>query len=248
VEEIAKRLTFSGFEVEGTETVGGDNVLEINVTPNRGDALSVRGLAREVGALFGVPWKAPYKPLSLKTTAKPAVSVAVAKPKLCPRYALAVIDGVCIGPSPEWLSSRLAQVGIRSVNNVVDVTNFVLIELGQPLHAFDRSKLRGGKIAVRTAKPDEVLKTLDGVERKLKADDLVIADAEGAVALAGVMGGADSEVTAAATSIALESAFFLPAAVRRASRRLGLSSESSYRFERRVDPEGFRKRFRGPFS
>lgn len=237
-EEIAKRLTFSGFEVEGTENVAGENVLEINVTPNRGDALSIRGLAREVGALFGASWKAPYKPLSLKSTPKPAVSVSVARTKLCPRYALAVIDGARIGPSPEWLSSRLAQVGIRSVNNVVDVTNFVLMELGQPLHAFDRAKLRGGKIVVRTARPDEVLKTLDGVGRTLKADDLVIADAEGAVALAGVMGGADSEVTAATTSIALESAFFLPAAVRRAARRLGLSSESSYRFERRVDPEG----------
>ncbi|HEX5038137.1 MAG TPA: phenylalanine--tRNA ligase subunit beta [bacterium] len=237
VEEIAKRLTFSGFEVEGTENVAGETVLEINVTPNRGDALSVRGLAREVGALFGAPWKAPYKTLSLKSTPKSAVSVSVAKPKLCPRYALAVIDGVRIGPGPEWLSSRLAQVGIRSVNNVVDVTNFVLMELGQPLHAFDRAKLRGGKIAVRTARPDEVLKTLDGVERKLKADDLVIADAEGAVALAGVMGGASSEVTVSTTAIALESAFFQPSAIRRASRRLGLSSESSHRFERRVDPE-----------
>jgi phenylalanyl-tRNA synthetase beta chain len=236
-EEIAKRLTFSGFEVEGMEILGEDTVLEVNVTPNRGDALSIRGLAREVGALFGTATKAPYKPLVLKPVVKSAVPVSIAKPKWCPRYALAVIEGVRIAPSPAWLSARLEQVGIRSVNNVVDVTNFVLMELGQPLHAFDRQKLRGGKIVVRNAQADEVLKTLDGVERKLKSDDLVIADAEGAVALAGVMGGAGSEVTAATTSIALESAFFQPSAVRRAARRLGLSSESSYRFERRVDPE-----------
>jgi phenylalanyl-tRNA synthetase beta chain len=235
--EIAKRLTFAGFEVEGIASVDGEPVLEVNVTPNRGDALSIRGIAREVAALYQLPLKFPVKKSPWKAPAKSAVAVSIVRPKSCPRYALAVIDNVKVGPSPDWLVRRLAQTGVRPVNNVVDVTNFVLMELGQPLHAFDRSKIRGGKILVRNAKPGETLKTLDGAERKLVADDLVIADVEGPLALAGVMGGVPSEVTSSTTSIALECAFFDPAVVRRASRRLGILSESSYRFERRVDPE-----------
>jgi phenylalanyl-tRNA synthetase beta chain len=237
-EEIAKRLTFAGLEVEGIQESEGEPVLEVNVTPNRGDCLSIRGLARELAALYGLPLKTPFKKSAFKTASKPTISVSVNRPKACPRYALAVIDGVRVGPSPEWLVRRLAQSGIRSVNNVVDVTNFVLLELGHPLHAFDRAKIRGGKIAVRNARAGETLKTLDGVDRKLEADDLVIADAEGTLALAGVMGGANSEVEASTAAVALECAFFDPSTVRRAARRLGLSSESSYRFERRVDPEG----------
>lgn len=237
-EEIAKRLTFAGLEIEGILEAEGDFVLEVNVTPNRGDCLSVRGLAREISALYGAPLKAPYKSTTAKAPSKSPLSVSIARPKSCPRYALAVIDGVRVGASPAWLVKRLAQVGVRSVNNLVDVTNFVLFELGHPLHAFDRSKLRGGKLMIRNAKSEESFKTLDGMNRKLLADDLVIADAEGPVALAGVMGGANSEVDGGTSSVAIECAYFDPATVRRASRRLGLVSDSSFRFERGVDPEG----------
>ncbi len=237
-DEIAHKLTFAGLEVEGIASVEGETVLEVNVTPNRGDCLSVRGLAREIAVLYGAPLKTPWKAAALKPSPKSAVGVTISRPKSCPRYALAVIDEVRVGPSPAWLVRRLAQTGVRSVNNVVDVTNYVLMELGQPLHAFDRSKLRGGKIVVRGAKAGEVLKTLDGIDRKLDTGDLVIADADGPVALAGVMGGAGSEVDSGTSSIALESAFFDPAVVRPAARRLGIQSESSYRFERGVDPEG----------
>ncbi|HSA59877.1 MAG TPA: phenylalanine--tRNA ligase subunit beta [bacterium] len=236
-EEIAHRLTFAGLEVEGIANVEGEPVLEVNVTPNRGDCLSVRGLAREIAALHGVSLKTPWKSAARKTSTRSAVGVAVARPKSCPRYALAVVEGVSVGPSPAWLARRLAQTGVRSVNNVVDVTNYVLMELGQPLHAFDRAKLKGGKIAVRNAKDGEVLRTLDGIDRKLEAQDLVIADADGPVALAGVMGGAGTEVDASTSSVALECAYFDPSVVRRAARRLGIQSESSYRFERGVDPE-----------
>lgn len=237
-EEIAKRLTFAGLEVEGIQTLEGEPVLEVNVTPNRGDCLSIRGIAREVGALFQKPLKRPLQRKSQPSSKKSPVSVSILRPKACPRYALAVIEDVKIGPSPQWLVRRLSQTGVRSVNNVVDVTNYILMELGHPLHAFDRAKIRGDRIVVRDAKDGEVLKTLDGVDRKLSRDDLVIADAEGPVALAGVMGGSFSEVGSGTTSIALECAFFEPSAVRSTSRRLGLASESSYRFERRVDPEG----------
>lgn len=236
--EIAKRLTFAGLEVEGLQDVEGEPVLEVNVTPNRGDCLSIKGLAREISALYGVPLKSPVKKPIPKTGSKSPIGISIARPKSCPRYALAVIEGVRVGPSPEWLVRRLTQTGVRSVNNVVDVTNFILMELGQPLHAFDAAKIRGRKIIVRNAKAGEVLKTLDGLDRKLEAEDLVIADAEGPVALAGVMGGADSEVDSSTTSVALECAFFDPTVVRRSARTLGIQSESSYRFERRVDPEG----------
>jgi phenylalanyl-tRNA synthetase beta chain len=237
-EEIAKRLTFAGLEVEGIEAVEGETVLEVNVTPNRGDCLSIKGLAREVAALYGMDLKVPFKRSTGRVPAKSAIPVSVARHASCPRYALAVIDGVKVGASPEWLIRRLSQMGVRSVNNVVDVTNYVLMELGQPLHAFDRAKIRGGRITVRNAKAGETLTMIDGTEKKLEASDLVIADAEGPQALAGVMGGLNSEVGPSTTSIVLECAFFDPAAVRRASRRLGLISESSYRFERRTDPEG----------
>lgn len=237
-DEIAHKLTFAGLEVEGIATVEGEPVLEVNVTPNRGDCLSIRGLAREIAALHGLSLKTPWKSSARKPAARSAVAVTVARPKSCPRYALAVVDGVSVKPSPAWLVRRLTQTGVRSVNNVVDVTNYVLMELGQPLHAFDHAKLKGGRIAVRNAKDGEVLKTLDGIDRKLEAQDLVIADADGPVALAGVMGGAGTEVDGSTSSVALECAYFDPSVVRRAARRLGIQSESSYRFERGVDPDG----------
>lgn len=238
VEELARRLTLGGLEVETILTVDGEKVLEINVSPNRGDCLSILGMAREVGALMGLRIRGPEKiPLSRGKGIHP-VSVGIKAPRKCPWYTMAVVAGVTVGPSPDWLVRRLALVGIRSVNNVVDVTNYVLMEQGQPLHAFDREKIRGGRIFVRAAQVGEKILALDGEERDLKPDDLVIADSEGAVAVAGVMGGKGSEISPESTTIALESAFFDPASVRRTSRRLGLQTESSFRFERRVDPGG----------
>jgi phenylalanyl-tRNA synthetase beta chain len=216
-----------------------DVLLEIAITPNRPDCLSVVGTAREVAAILS--GKAGYPEPSISESGSPVgdyVSVEILSPAKCPRYTCRVITGVKIGPSPKWMKTRLESSGIRSINNVVDVTNYVLLELGQPLHAFDYGLVKGKKIIVRQAGEGEIIKTLDGVERKLTGDDLLICDAERAVALAGVMGGADTEVTEGTSNILLESAYFSPDTVRKTSRKTGLKSESSYRFERGVDPEG----------
>ena len=163
--------------------------------------------------------------------------MTIEDPALCPRYAAAVAD-ITIGPSPAWLAARLTAAGIRSINNIVDITNYVLIETGHPLHAFDMARLEGPHLKIRRAKPGEKVKTLDGQERTLAEDMLVIADASRAQAVAGVMGGGDSEVSEQhASTIALESAYFTPSSIRRTSKRLGLSTEASYRFERGADPE-----------
>ncbi len=239
VETLAEKLTLAGFEVEEIIEVDGEKILEINVSPNRGDCLSIFGMAREVKAILGLPLRSPLPRKIQKSHVKGdrSFSVVVKAGRSCPRYSLALMDGVRVGSSPEWIVRRLSQVGIRSVNNVVDVTNYVMMELGQPLHAFDRKKIRGNKIIVRLARESEKLLTLDGEEHDLLPEDLVIADAEGAIALAGVMGGKDSEIDSETTEIALECAFFEPSGIRRTARRLGLQTESSYRFERRVDPD-----------
>ncbi|MBF6570573.1 MAG: phenylalanine--tRNA ligase subunit beta [Candidatus Binataceae bacterium] len=218
-----------------------DTVLEIAITPNRGDCLSVLGLAREVAALFGVklkeirlrPGKA-LKPGSDQVT----IAVGIDAPDLCPRYAALPMAAVKIGPSPIWMRRRLELAGMRPINNVVDTTNYVMLALGQPLHAFDYGKLAGGKIIVRRAGNDREITTLDGIQRALMPDDLVIADAEKPVAIAGVMGGGNSEVGAETNTILLESAYFEPMTVARTGRRLALRSEASYRFERGIDREG----------
>jgi phenylalanyl-tRNA synthetase beta chain len=214
----------------------GDTVLDLNVTPNRPDNLSVLGIAREVAALTGARLRKP--PKVWPTGPRPAgeyVSVEIADPDLCPRYVAAVVAGVTIGPSPGWMQRRLYYAGMRPIANVVDVTNYVMLELGQPLHAFDADRLRGG-IVVRRASPGERLTTLDGVERTLEADQLVIADRAGAVAVAGVIGGADSEVHAGTRTVVIEAANFKPQSVRRTARALGLKTEAARRFERGVDP------------
>lgn len=218
-----------------------DTVIEIGLTPNRPDGLSIRGVAREVAALFGRTLRAP-EPADISASvsgaaAADAVRVTIADPAGCPRYAAAVVRGVKVGPSPDWLRERIEAVGQRSVNNLVDVTNYILMEQGQPLHAFDLAKVRGGEIRVRRAEEGETITSLDGSERPLLAGDLVIADAEGPTAIAGVMGGADSEITDATTDVLIECANFEPSTVRRTSRRLGMHTESSHRFERGVDVE-----------
>jgi phenylalanyl-tRNA synthetase beta chain len=216
-----------------------DEVLEVNVTPNRPDALSHAGIAREVAALFETRWRLPPTdevPLGPFPQGR-GVDIEIRDGAACPRYLARLVTGLRIGPSPLAVRIRLAACGVRPISNVVDVTNYVMLETGHPLHAFDRDKLVGD-IAVRHAGRAERITTLDGLERPLQESDIVIADGQGAVALAGVMGGAGSEVSAATTSVLLEAATFDPRAVRRTAKRLGLHSEASHRFERGVDANG----------
>jgi phenylalanyl-tRNA synthetase beta chain len=216
-----------------------DTIFEIEITPNRPDALSIVGVAREVAAVTGAPFRFPQvsaKESDVEASARAGVEIADGE--LCPRYAARLITGLTVKPSPPWLAQRLRAVGLRPINNVVDVTNYVMWELGQPLHAFDHATLRGGRIVVRRAQPGERITTLDGRDRALTPDMLAICDAERPVAIAGVMGGADTEVRAGTTTVLLESACFNGGSVRRTSRALGLSTDAAYRFERGSDIEG----------
>jgi len=211
---------------------------EIGLTPNRPDCLSVFGVAREVGAMSGsLPRLPEIKLAESGEQTNQQTSVTIEEPQLCPRYAARLIRGVKIGPSPDWLVRRLEAVGMRSINNVVDVTNYVLMEFGHPLHAFDFNLLRGKQIIVKAASEGELFKTLDGQPRQLIASDLVICDAEGPVALAGIMGGENSEIQPDTSDVLLEAAYFNPNTIRRTSKRLGIHSESSHRFERGADIE-----------
>ncbi len=213
-----------------------DYLLEFEIMPNRPDCLGVIGLAREVAATLKTALKQPD--LRLEEVEEPIsnkVKIEILDSELCPRYSARLIEGVKIGPSPFWMQQRLAAAGIRPISNVVDVTNYVMLETGQPLHAFDFKKIAESTIVVRRAKPGESLETLDGVSRQLDEEMLVIADPEKAVALAGVMGGAFSEVSEVTKDILLESANFKATNIARTSRKLGLSSEASFRFERGVD-------------
>jgi phenylalanyl-tRNA synthetase beta chain len=214
----------------------GDAVLEVAITANRGDALSLRGLSRELAAYDLAPLKWREWPVPETRSGSPEVVVKLEDPELCPRYAGQVVRGIKVGPSPDWLAKRLELAGIRAINNVVDAMNYVMLESGQPLHAFDLAKLTG-PIAARRARSSERIVTLDDQDRELEGSMLVIADDRGAVAIAGVMGGKASAVSGATTDILVESAFFNPSSVRRTAKQLGLASESSYRFERGVDPE-----------
>jgi len=213
-----------------------DIVYEIGLTPNRSDCLSVIGVAREVSAMVEAEMLLPVSEITEgDSSATEKTSVVIEDADLCPRYAARLIEKVNIGPSPEWLVRRLEAVGMRSINNVVDVTNFVMMELGQPLHAFDFNLLRERRIQVRRAQDGDQFTTLDGQVQTLMSSDLVICDGEGPVALAGIMGGGNSEVSEATSDVLLESAYFNPTAIRRTSKRLGLHTESSHRFERGTD-------------
>ena len=216
----------------------GDVIFDLEVTPNRPDCLSVIGIAREVAALTGQAVHLPDISYDEKTAPiDRQISVDIVAPDLCPRYSASLITGVKIAPSPRWLQQRLLAGGMRPINNVVDVTNFVMLEYGEPLHAFDYNQIRGKKIIVRRAEEAEVLVTLDGTKRPLSPDMLVIADSERAVAVAGVMGGADSEMTDETTAIVLEAANFNPASIYHTGSTLGLPSEARMRFERGISPE-----------
>lgn len=212
-------------------------VLDVSITPNRSDCLSVLGLAREVAAAFKLPLTMPAT--VLHEEGEPFADFTIEPdPDLCPLYQARLIRGVRIGPSPDWLRYRLIAVGLRPISNIVDVTNYVMLECGQPLHAFDRDLVQGDRIRIAPAADGMVLTTLDGQDRVLTGRDLLIWDDQRPVALAGVMGGANSEITAGSSTVLLESAVFDPASIRKTARRLGLSSDASYRFERGVDQHG----------
>lgn len=237
-------LLFGDDEANGTVLnllLGNDDqVLELGLTPNRPDCLSIEGVARETSALMETAFLAAEVNLPA-AEAGPVADFATVENQAegaCPRYMGRVITGVKVGPSPSWMVKRLSMVGVRSINNVVDSTNYVMMELGQPLHAFDLDELAESTIRVRMAKADEPLLFLDGVERKLATDDLVICDADKPLALAGVMGGEASGVTEKTTRVLLESAYFSPSGVRRSARRYGFHTDSSHRFERGIDPQG----------
>jgi len=235
-QELAERLTRAGNAVEGIEKIGDDYVLDLDLTSNRADCLSHLGIAREISAITGktICLATPESSLP-STTSKAPVTLDAAD--LCKRFTARIIRGVKVGPSPEWLVKRLEAVGERSINNIADVTNYVMHELGQPMHSFDLDKLAENRIVVRRAKDGEKITTLDEVERNLDASMLAICDAEKPVAVAGVMGGFDSGISDATSNVLLEVAYFDRASIRRTSRTLKLNSEASQRFERGVDIE-----------
>lgn len=240
--DLRERLTMVGLAIDSVEEVNGDSVLDVEVPSNRPDCLSHIGIAREVAVIDKSKVQNPKSKVH-KTEGKAVdfAAVEIADAGLCPRYSARVVRGVKIGPSPSWLVKRLSEIGQRPINNVADITNYVLHEMGQPLHAFDLSKLADRRIVVRRATAGEKLKTLDGVDRVLDADMLVIADAHRATALAGIMGGMDSEISDSTTDVLIESAYFNPDSVRRTARKLGMDTEASRRFERGADSENVLK-------
>jgi phenylalanyl-tRNA synthetase beta chain len=231
-DEIGALMGLRGLPLENLETHGDDVVLDFEVTANRPDCMSVIGIAREIATAYQIPLRSADR--SSDRSDGRSIAVTIEEPELCARY-VGGVAAVTVGPSPQWMQDRLTSCGVRPISNIVDITNYVLLELGQPMHAFDLAKLRGGEIRVRRARAGESIKTLDGKMRALTTDMLVIADAERAEAIGGVMGGADSEVTGATTRIVFEAAWFKPQSVRATSKTLGLKTEASMRFERGMD-------------
>jgi phenylalanyl-tRNA synthetase beta chain len=236
--DLRARLSLAGVAVDSIEETAAGPVLDAEVTANRPDCLGHLGIAREVAAIYRLPLK-PLHP-KLKESAEKvtdATRVEIAAPDLCGRFTARVLRGVKVQPSPDWLRQGLEAIGEKSINNVVDVTNYVMFELGHPLHAFDFDKLQEHRVVVRRAKPGEKIRTLDGGERTLTKDMSVVADASRAVGIGGVMGGAETEISFSTRNVLIECAWFDPISVRRASKALGLRTEASYRFERGADPE-----------
>ena len=233
-EQIAARLTEIGHAVEAIETHGDDSVFEIEFTTNRIDAMSHRGLARELAAAFGIELKNDAVPPF--PTMPSAVSVSIEAPELCGRFSGVVIRGVTVKPSSPKVQRRLEAVGLRPINNVVDATNYVMMALGHPQHAYDLAQIRGAKIIVRRGAANEKFKSLDGEDRVITTDTCIIADGARPVGLGGIIGGANSEISDATRDVFLECAYFNPSAIRRTARRLGIKTDASYRFERGVDP------------
>jgi phenylalanyl-tRNA synthetase beta chain len=237
-EQIAEILSDVGFPCEGIEKFDNDTVIDVEVTSNRGDCLGYIGVARELAAATGKELIMPkVEPDESDKDVTEFASVQIDEPELCGRYTARVIEGLKVGPSPDWLKKRLEAIGMRSVSNVVDATNYAMMETGQPPHAFDYDKIAEGKIIVRRAHPGEQIVSIDGTKCELDTEMLVIADPNRSVGVAGVMGGLDSEVSEQTTKILLEDAYFDPVSIRTTSRKLGLPSEAAFRFERTVDIE-----------
>ncbi|MFL6214361.1 MAG: phenylalanine--tRNA ligase subunit beta [Blastocatellia bacterium] len=235
-QELAERLTMVGLAVESIERHGDDHLLDIDLTSNRPDALSHLGVAREAAIICGTELKPQVANITESDeAAESAASIEIHAAALCPRYAARVVRGVKVGPSPKWLVDRLEALGQRSVNNIADISNYVMFEMGQPTHAFDLNLLRGKKIIVRRPADGEQITTLDGVTRELAADHLIIADADHPVAIAGVMGGEETEISERTTDVLIESAYFNPASIRQTAKSLGMDTDASYRFARGAD-------------
>ena len=214
-----------------------DHVLDVNVPPNRGDLQSILGMAREAAAIYGLDLTLPSFSLVETEDLDGLIDLIVHDTQACPRYVLRLIEDISIVPAPFWMRSRITKCGMRPINSVVDVTNYVMLELGQPLHAFDYERIGGKRIEVKAAREKLIFRTLDGVDRTIEAEDVLICDGSGPVALAGVMGGENSEISSSTRHVALESAFFDPQSIRRTARRLDLRSEASSRFEKGIDME-----------
>jgi phenylalanyl-tRNA synthetase beta chain len=237
-DELRARFSLSGTAVDSIEASAAGPVLDVELTANRGDCMSHHGLGREAAALYGVALRTPAPQLrEASERASAAVRVEIESPELCGRYTGRVLRGVKIGPSPDWLKGRLEAIGQASINNVVDATNYVMFELGNPLHAFDLDTLADRRMVIRRARAGETMRTLDGLDRKLSADMCVNADARRAVGIGGVMGGAETQISAGTRNLLLECAWFEPISVRRTAKKLGLRTDASQRFERGVDPE-----------
>jgi phenylalanyl-tRNA synthetase beta chain len=237
VEEFLGRLTMAGLNIESQKPVGDDRAINVEVTSNRPDCLGHIGVAREAAVLFGRTLKVPEaNPKTSTAKTVDMTSVAIECPELCPQYFARVIRGVKVGPSPAWLRKRLETIGLASINNVVDVTNYVLMECGQPLHAFDLDRLRGRRIIVRQARPGEKIVAINQRTYELQSGICIIADADRPVAVGGVMGGLETEIGPTAKNVLIEAANFAPQSIRNTARKLVLHSDSSYRFERGVDP------------
>lgn len=235
-ETLGDRLMMAGLNLESIEDAEGDIAIDLEVTSNRPDCLGQLGVAREAAALFGKTWKLPpAEPKSTGPNTSSVTSVTLECPDLCPRYIARVIRGVKIGPSPAWMQRRLKTLGLRPINNVVDITNYVLMECGQPLHAFDFDKLHGQKIVVRQSRAGEKISAIDQKVYELQPGLCIIADADRPVAVAGVMGGLETEISDKTVNVLIEAAEFAPMSVRQTARKLNLHSDSSYRFERGID-------------
>jgi len=236
--ELAERLTMAGLAVEAVERIRDDHILDFDLTSNRPDALSHIGIAREAALICGTSLISRKSALNeVDESVEAAASVEILDADLCPRYAARVVRQVKVGASPKWLVDRLESIGQRSVNNVADITNYVMFEMGQPTHAFDLDLLQGARIIVRRPRAGEEITTLDGFTRELAPEMLVIADADRPVAIAGVMGGADTEISDRTTNVLIESAYFNPSSIRHTAKALGMDTEASYRFARGVDFE-----------
>lgn len=237
-EKLAENLTLFGHEVDGIEKVGNDCILDVSLTANRGDCQSILGLAREISALYDIKLRNIIDRFVLpKNQNNKTLNISINDAKICPRYSAIILDNIKISASPKWVQERLTAVGIRPINNIVDATNFVMVELGQPMHAFDYGKIKNGEIFIDLAKDGESLITLDGKEKKLDKNTVIIKDSDKIYDLSGIMGGYNSEITTNTKTIILQAAIFDPVLIRKTCKRLNFQTEASYKYERGVDKE-----------